>query len=95
MRATSIAAADPRYAHRSLAIPAEEDDSAKRKAYRPFILEDEITNNDWVAKLELSTVTQMASEDIERTGERIKVLVLTGSLRKRYSKRQPAFKSAC
>lgn len=70
-------------AHRSLAIRPEEDDSRLRSKYRPFLLDAATTESDWVNQLELSTVTKMAGEDLKITGERIKVLVLTGSLRKR------------
>ncbi|KAL2071500.1 hypothetical protein VTL71DRAFT_12735 [Oculimacula yallundae] len=78
---------DPAFAFRSLAITEEQDDATIRKTYRPFILDPEVTANDWISKLELSTVTRLAEEDLEATGERLKVLVLYGSLRSRsYSK---------
>jgi arsenic resistance protein ArsH len=68
-----------------LAIPADEDEKNLRDQYRPFLLPDEVANNDWVSKLELSTALQMAEADIKRTGgDRLKVLVLYGSLRSRY-----------
>lgn len=91
MRDTREMPIDPAYAHRSLAIRPEDDDASIRSKYRPFIIDnnndDDVgvtdAENDWVDRLELSTVVKMAEEDLERTGERIKVLVLTGSLRKR------------
>ena len=68
----------------TLAIPASEDDAQIRKAYRPFILNDQITKDDWIAKLELSTAMKMVEEDLRRTdGDRLKVLVLFGSMRRR------------
>ena len=74
---------DDHYARRSLAIRPEDDEPGVRSRYRPFIVGDAITECDWVSQLELSTITKMAEDDFKRTGERIKVLVLTGSLRKR------------
>jgi hypothetical protein len=78
---------DPAYATKSLAITASEDDPKTRSKYRPFLLPPEIASSDWISKLELSTATKLAEEDLKRTGERLRVLVLYGSLRKRsYSK---------
>lgn len=73
--------ADLAYLHRSLAITESDDDIKIRRKYRPFLLGADV--DDWVAKLELSTVMKMAEQDLERTGERLKVLVLFGSLRRR------------
>ncbi|KAG4440872.1 hypothetical protein IFR05_003622 [Cadophora sp. M221] len=79
--------ADPAFSFRSLAITEEKDDAAVRKTYRPFILDPAITSSDWISKLELSTAIKSAEKDLEATGERLKVLVLYGSLRSRsYSK---------
>jgi len=75
---------DPAYSFRSLALTEAEDDATIRENYRPFILSPHITSNDWISKLELSTATRLAEEDIRKTGERLKVLVLYGSLRQRY-----------
>ncbi|KAK4964464.1 hypothetical protein LTR66_005966 [Elasticomyces elasticus] len=79
---------DPAYFGTTLAITATQDDAKIRKRYRPFILDDAISTTDWVSKLELSTALAMAQRDLEaEDGERIKVLVLYGSLRSRsYSK---------
>jgi arsenical resistance protein ArsH len=83
MRKTSALPVDPEYAYRNLAILIEDDDPKLRSKYRPFLLDATITKDDWISEVELSTVTKMAEDDLTRTGERIKVLVLTGSLRKR------------
>jgi arsenic resistance protein ArsH len=72
------------FAYRSLAIPTEEDDPETASKYRPFLLDSAVAAEDWVSKLELATVTEMAYDDIVKTGERLKVLVLYGSLRQRY-----------
>lgn len=52
-----------------------------RQQYRPFLLDKKPTITDWIGNLELGTVTKLAAEDLERTGQRLKVLVLFGSLR--------------
>jgi hypothetical protein len=75
---------DPVFAYRSLAIPITTDDELVRQKYRPFLLEPAVESSDWVSRLELATATKMAHYDIERTSERLRVLVLFGSLRKRY-----------
>lgn len=70
----------------SLAIAQSEDDSEIRKRYRPFLLDrldTETVSRDWVSELELETAMEMSARDLERTGERLKVLVLFGSLRPR------------
>jgi len=87
LRQVEHIAADPAFSFRSLAITEEKDDADVRKKYRPFLLEPEVTANDWISKLELSTAIKLAEADLEATGERLKVLVLYGSLRSRsYSK---------
>ena len=68
----------PDFAFRSLAIPV-----SVHSRYRPFLLPDKIQYDDWVSRLELATVTEMAYNDFKLTGARIKVLVLYGSLRQR------------
>lgn len=68
----------------TLAIQVSEDDAPVRKAYRPFLLDDEITKNDWISNLELSTVMKMVEEELKgNNGDRLKVLVLFGSMRRR------------
>lgn len=74
---------DPEYSYRSLALSETDDDEMIRKAYRPFLLNPEVTSTDWISKLELSTVAKLAEEDLQKSGERLKVLVLYGSLRER------------
>lgn len=74
---------EPEYAYRSLAIPESHDDLDIRTNYRPFLLRDDIESNDWISRSELSTAVKMASSEFERTGERLKMLVLYGSLRNR------------
>ncbi|KAK5020903.1 hypothetical protein LTS07_011368 [Exophiala sideris] len=75
------------FAYRSLSIPPSLDDPALRSRYRPFLLPNNVTEHDWISRLELAIVTEMAYNDLKLAGERIKVLVLYGSLRSRsYSK---------
>jgi len=78
----------------SMAIPAGEDDLEIRRKYRPFLLEDTTESNDWVSQLELSTVTSMVKEDLEKGNPRLKVLVLYGSLRKRSYSKLMAFEAS-
>lgn len=85
MRKVDKIIAKPEFAHRSLAIPSTDEGEAEiRPRYRPFMLEDAVSTDDWVAKLELATVTEMAQRDLATSGARLKVLVLYGSLRSRY-----------
>ncbi len=72
----------------SLAIRDCDDEAGIREKYRPFLLDKEDSKADWVAELELDTVTTMAAENMQRTGERLKVMVLYGSLRKRLANRR-------
>ncbi|KAL7275627.1 hypothetical protein RUND412_001413 [Rhizina undulata] len=58
-------------------------DSECNARYRPFILPEDEARNDWISELELDTVERLAQQDLEATGERLKVLVLYGSLRSR------------
>ena len=83
MRQTDKIDANPELAYHSLAISAEEDEPDTRTQYRPFLLDAAVAAEDWVAKLELATVTEMAQREIATTGERLKILVLYGSLRHR------------
>lgn len=85
LRKTVALPPDPEYLRKSLAIPTEEDDRDVRAQLRPFLLPDEVTANDWVSKLELSTALKMAEADMQKTGgDRLKVVILYGSLRSRY-----------
>ena len=82
---------DPAYARRTFAIPPHEDDDNIRAKYRPFVQRD--VASDWVAELQLSTVLKMVEADM-KTGDRLKVLVLYGSLRSRSYSRLLAFECA-
>lgn len=83
MRATEKPIRDPRYAYLSLGVPAKSEESDFRQRYRPFLLEDTVQSSDWISRLELATVTKMVEEDIEKTEQRLRVLVLYGSMRTR------------
>lgn len=78
-------AVDPAYRYKSLAIPAHQDDVAIRQKYRPFLLDAQHTENDWIARLELSTALKMVDEQVIQRGgnNRLRVLVLYGSMRER------------
>lgn len=67
-----------------LAISKAADDPEIRAKYRPFLLDPEVEATDWISQLELETAVAMAEVNISRTKSRLKVLVLYGSLRKRY-----------
>lgn len=64
-------------------LSEDEDDSVIRAKYRPFLLSHGVERDDWISELELETVMGMARKDLNKTGSRLKVLVLYGSLRKR------------
>ena len=83
MRAVLKPHRDPHFAYQSLAIPPSKDDYLVRSRYRLFLLPDEIQREDWIGKLELATATELAHRDMKLRGERLKVLVLYGSLRQR------------
>jgi arsenic resistance protein ArsH len=83
-RARAEITADPAYRTLSLAIPASEDEESVRRSYRPFLFDEASQDQDWVAQLELSTVLKLVDLQIIRNGgDRLKVLVLHGSMRKR------------
>ena len=52
--------------------------------YRPFLLEETTKSTDWISELELDTAVEMTRQNIRATGQPLRVLVLYGSLRKRY-----------
>jgi hypothetical protein len=83
MRVSKKIRIDPAFSHHSLAPTAEQDGNDVRSRYRPFILNPSIEKTDWVSRLELATVTKLASENLSKTGEALRVLVLYGSLRSR------------
>jgi len=66
-----------------LAIAKLDDDPEIRSKYRPFLLDSTVEGTDWISQLELETAMSIASTDLAKTGSRLKVLVLYGSLRKR------------
>jgi len=71
------------YRHMSHAIHASEDDPQIRRQYRPWV-DDESCASDWVDSLELSTVLKMVDYQVLKSGgDRLKVLVLYGSMRQR------------
>lgn len=72
------------YVSQDIAISEGEDEPDVRARYRPFILDPQISGSDWVAKLELETASAMAWQNYELTGQRLRILVLYGSLRDRY-----------
>jgi arsenic resistance protein ArsH len=75
---------DLAYGSRSFAIPASQDDAVLRRSYRPYLLDDTTTASDWIAQLELSTALKMVDTQILNGGqERLRVLILYGSLRQR------------
>jgi arsenic resistance protein ArsH len=75
---------DSAYDGLSLTIPSSEDDPDVRRIYRPFILEGEHAKEDWVAQLELNTVLKMVDTQVLKRGdERLRVVVLHGSMRQR------------
>lgn len=76
----------------SLALPETEDDIQIRQQYRPFLTDQ--TDDDWVSKLELTTVLDLAATDLALTNRRLKVLVLYGSLRRRSYSRLVALEAA-
>ena len=75
---------DPAYRNRSFAISRAQDDAEVRRKYRPFLLDEETEKSDWVSRLELSTVLKMVEDQVITNGqERLRVLVLHGSMRNR------------
>lgn len=86
---------DPAYRTTSLAIPNAQDDTTMRTTYRPFLLDHTNAEDDWISQLELSTVLKMVDLNVLKRGEdRLKVLVLYGSLRERSYSRLLAFEAS-
>jgi arsenic resistance protein ArsH len=95
LRATKTFPPDRNYDGRTLALSDDEDDLTTRQNYRPFLLQHDVARNDWVAKLELSTALKMAEKHIQETGgDRLKFLVLYGSMRDRSYSRLLAYECA-
>ncbi|KAJ5708707.1 arsenic resistance protein ArsH [Penicillium malachiteum] len=80
------------HVHTSLAIPQAEDDAEIRQKYRPFILDD--AAEDWVSTLELTTAMDLAAQELKNSNNRLKVLVLYGSLRQRSYSRLVALEAS-
>lgn len=76
----------------SLAIPQSADDAEIRQKYRPFILDD--AAEDWVSTLELTTAMDLAARELQKSNNRLKVLVLYGSLRRRSYSRLVALEAS-
>ncbi|GJN76092.1 arsenic resistance protein ArsH [Purpureocillium lilacinum] len=86
---------DTTYRLRSLAIGPDEDDCQIRELYRPFLLPDAFAADDWVAHQELSTALKMVeSQILDKQQDRLRILVLYGSLRSRSYSRLLAFEAA-
>ncbi|PNP74465.1 hypothetical protein FNYG_12195 [Fusarium nygamai] len=83
-RAAIKLAADPAYSYQSLAINADESDVGIRVQYRPFLFDGSPSTDDWISELELSTAIKMVQSEILEQGlDRLRILVLYGSLRSR------------
>ena len=77
---------DPAYRYCSLAVSPLEDVEDIRERYRPFLQPGNASDgdHDWVAQLELGTTLEMVQKEIlDKNADRLKILVLFGSLRKR------------
>lgn len=75
---------DPAYGKQTFAISQSQDDLEVRRKYRPFLLDGETSSSDWVSQLELSTAMKMVESQILKGGQdRLRVLVLYGSMRNR------------
>lgn len=84
LRETITLEPDTAYRHVSLAIPTNEDNPEVRERYRPFLLNDAHAADDWIASLELSTTLKIVeSEILEKKQDRLRIIVLYGSLRSR------------
>lgn len=82
-RVTTLLEINPEYSHKSLAIGVHEDEVHIREQYRPFLL-PKVAEDDWAAKLELATTLKMVeSEILNKKQDRLRILVLYGSLRNR------------
>ncbi|OOQ85825.1 arsenic resistance protein ArsH [Penicillium brasilianum] len=77
----------------TLALNSKEDNAEVREKYRPFILSEDAAE-DWVESLELTTALQLAENNLRLTNQRLKVLVLYGSLRSRSYSRLVAFEAS-
>ncbi|KAH8699329.1 flavoprotein-like protein [Phaeosphaeriaceae sp. PMI808] len=94
MRMVEFHDPDEEYSYRSFAIPESEDDINIRKSYRPFLTSEEIAACDWISKLELSTTSKMVDQLLQSKNDRLKVLVLYGSMRERSFSRLLAYEAS-
>ncbi|KAM0233334.1 hypothetical protein ACHAP5_010421 [Fusarium lateritium] len=94
-RAVIKLAADPAYSYQSLAINVNEDDVGIREQHRPFLFDDSPSTDDWISELELSTAIKMVQSEILDKGlDRLRILVLYGSIRSRSYSRLLAYEAA-
>ncbi|KAH7176079.1 hypothetical protein EDB81DRAFT_771847 [Dactylonectria macrodidyma] len=83
---------NPTYSGRSFAISKDDDELDIRERYRPFLLDEACEDADWVALLELSTALKMVEPEIINRGhDRLRILVLYGSMRSRSYSRLLAY----
>lgn len=96
LRSTAEIPVDRAYIGKTLAIPEEDDDHEIRSRYREgFLLNQSITKADWISKLELSTVLQLSEANLKQSdNDRLRVLVLYGSLRGRSYSRLLAYEAS-
>lgn len=84
MQINGLTSSQSRVDRLDLQIPRDQDDAAICSKYRPFLLDERVAKSDWISKLELDTVESMVQADLDATnGDRLRVLVLYGSLRAR------------
>ncbi|KAF5020172.1 hypothetical protein F66182_7812 [Fusarium sp. NRRL 66182] len=77
-------APDPTHSYQSLDIAAAEDEDQIREKYRPFLFDGRLLTDDWISGLELSTTIKMVqSEILDKKLDRLRILILYGSLRSR------------
>lgn len=96
LRSTAEIPVDRAYIGKTLAIPEEDDDHEIRSRYRQgFLLNQSITKADWISKLKLSTVLQLSEANLKQSdNDRLRVLVLYGSLRGRSYSRLLAYEAS-
>jgi hypothetical protein len=84
MKSNGTTPSPSRSDRRNLQITESQDDAAIRSKYRPFLLDERVAQSDWISKLELDSVEDMVQADLATNGDRLRVLVIYGSLRARY-----------
>ncbi|KAF4453129.1 hypothetical protein F53441_4126 [Fusarium austroafricanum] len=94
-RATINLTVDPAYSYQSLAIDVGGDDVSIREKYRPFLFNGGLSKDDWISEVELSTTIKMVQSEILDKGlDRLRILILYGSLRSRSFSRLLAYEAA-